>query len=341
MPRIRNTDGPDQFTSFTNDPVIFFIPRGGTGAGDDQVFATGGDDILHGGDGNDRLGGGLGQDSLFGGNGDDILDMPGFASFSEDRNVLFGGAGNDQLALFAGGLADGGSGDDDIVVRDGRATVRGGTGRDLLDIDLDAAGILLIDLRPSSFVIESAVGSVVISGIEDVQAGFGSQEIFGSRRANSIDGGIGDDTIYGGKGSDDLSGGAGVDVIFGGAGADRIGQSAVGSINVVDGGDTYTGGRGADTFVFVFAKHSPVSNPDTITDFRRGTDKIDLSFFVSSVGPFNAFEWTFIGEADFSDGNQLQFRNGLLRGELADGPAESFGVRLLGVTALSLDDLIL
>ena len=43
--------------------------------------------------------------------------------------------------------------------------------------------------------------------------------------------------------------------------------------------DTLTGGAGADTFKFTNASHSSTANPDRITDFVSGTDKIDLTGF--------------------------------------------------------------
>jgi Ca2+-binding RTX toxin-like protein len=342
MPRIRNTNGADTFFAFDSTSAVeFFIPPGSRGAGDDSVFGLDARDILHGGTGNDVLGGGLGFDELFGGAGNDFLDVGGFPSPSGDRNNLFGGDGDDRLQLEGGGLASGGDGSDTLIVRDGRATVDGGAGRDLLDLALDVNAILLVDLRKQSFITETPLGRVVISGIEDLTISGFTGEIIGSRKANSITGGDNGDTISGLRGKDVLDGGGGTDTIFGGAGADRIGQQTVGSVNTVDGGDIYFGGAGEDVFVFTFAKHSPVSNPDTIGDFRSGVDKIDLSFFVMSVSPFNAFTWEFIGSDDFTDGNQLQFRNGQLRGELANGPAESFAVDLTGITTLRESDLIL
>lgn len=342
MPRIRNTNRADTFFAFEPTSVVeFFIPPGSRGAGDDSVFGLDARDILHGGTGNDVLGGGLGVDELFGGAGNDFLDVAGFPGSSGDRNSLFGGAGDDNLQLEDGGLASGGDGSDRFVVRDGRATVEGGAGRDLLDLALDVNAVLLIDLQKQSFITETPLGRVVISGIEDLTISEFTGEIIGSRKANSITGGDNGDTISGLRGKDVLEGGDGIDTIFGGAGADRIGQQEVGSINTVDGGDTYFGGAGQDVFIFTFAEQSPVSNPDTIGDFRSGVDKIDLSIFLMSVSPFSAFTWEFIGSDDFADGNQLQFRNGQLRGELANGPAESFAVDLTAVTTFRETNLIL
>ncbi|KFX06974.1 serine 3-dehydrogenase [Pectobacterium betavasculorum] len=74
-------------------------------------------------------------------------------------------------------------------------------------------------------------------------------------------GGSGNDTIIGNDASNILQGGAGNDVIYGGRGV-----------------DTLTGGAARDTFAYTHASESSfTSGYDTITDFQRGIDKIDLS----------------------------------------------------------------
>jgi Ca2+-binding RTX toxin-like protein len=65
----------------------------------------------------------------------------------------------------------------------------------------------------------------------------------------------GRDQITGGSGSDRISGGAGDDILVDGAGS-----------------DTLTGGSGADIFVL-----TADGQPDRITDFERGIDRLDLA----------------------------------------------------------------
>ncbi|MCJ2081488.1 calcium-binding protein [Methylobacterium sp. J-090] len=79
--------------------------------------------------------------------------------------------------------------------------------------------------------------------------------------------GPGDDLVHGGRGDDLLRGQAGDDQLWGGRGNDVLDGGAGGT-----GKDILTGGRGADTFVFM-ADYGQ----DTITDFGRGHDKIQLS----------------------------------------------------------------
>ena len=70
-------------------------------------------------------------------------------------------------------------------------------------------------------------------------------------------------------GNDRLTGGAGADTLNGGPGDDRL-----------------AGGPGDDVFVF-----GPGDGSDTVTDFRSGTDKIDLTAF--DIEGIDAFSMTF------------------------------------------------
>ena len=68
-----------------------------------------------------------------------------------------------------------------------------------------------------------------------------------------------------------MAGSTGNDRLYGGVGADRL----VGG----PGDDRLAGGPGADIFVF-----SPGDGADTVTDFSRGEDSIDLrSFDIDTV----------------------------------------------------------
>ncbi|KRP70740.1 peptidase [Pseudomonas paralactis] len=71
-------------------------------------------------------------------------------------------------------------------------------------------------------------------------------------------------------------GGSGHDVLIGNHVNNRMTGGA--------GGDMLTGGGGADTFVYNRVSDSPGQNPDTLTDFTSGVDKIDLSNLLKDAG---------------------------------------------------------
>ena len=86
--------------------------------------------------------------------------------------------------------------------------------------------------------------------------------------------------------NDRLSGGAGDDTIDGGAGR-----------------DTLTGGSGIDLFRFSATDDSTRTNPDGITDFEHGVDRIDLSGLgweadAIVMGPGGRFETLYSGASD-------------------------------------------
>lgn len=98
--------------------------------------------------------------------------------------------------------------------------------------------------------------------------------------------GPGDDQVHGGKGDDILRGQAGDDHLWGGRGDDLL-DGGIGGV----GKDILTGGRGSDTFVFL-ADYGQ----DTITDFGRGQDRIQLS-----LADFKSFQdiqaaWEQVGD---------------------------------------------
>ena len=123
--------------------------------------------------------------------------------------------------------ADGGAGDDTILVEEGvrsPALLRGGAGDDLLSYMGD--------------------GNVTLEG------GIGNDELQGGRGADSLVGGDGNDRMYGGIGNDTLVGGAGNDIMLGEAGNDLM--YGDGDNDVIDGGlgnDSLVGGLGDDQLV--------------------------------------------------------------------------------------------
>jgi Ca2+-binding RTX toxin-like protein len=183
--------------------------------------------------------------------------------------------------------------------------------------------------------------------------GGGRQWIIGGNGADTLGAGGGPDTIEGGNGTDSLLGGGGPDLLDGGRGDDTLFGG--------EGPDTLTGGLGAD--VFVYTAHTDDDHGDggheeeetvataaiedggegggrreTITDFKPGTDHIDLSAldlagFAAGLTAFSA--WV------EEDGDDAVLRIDL-NGELSGEHAAELSVLLLDVQAdrVSADDFI-
>ena len=105
-------------------------------------------------------------------------------------------------------------------------------------------------------------GRVIFTGAGDdtISATGNCDLIYAGSGNDVVKGNDGDDTIYGGSGRDTIHGGDGCDTIVGGYGADNL-----------------TGGKGNDSFVFLSAANSNAAHFDVITDFKSGSDRIDLT----------------------------------------------------------------
>jgi hypothetical protein len=106
------------------------------------------------------------------------------------------------------------------------------------------------------------------AGADTIAAGDGNDRVQAGSGDDEVDGGEGDDRIFGGSGEDKLDGGAGDDVIRAGSGDDTVAGGM--------GDDVVTLGSGEDTVVY-----AGEINDDVITDFRVGTDVIDLTAFTA------------------------------------------------------------
>jgi len=118
-------------------------------------------------------------------------------------------------------------------------------------------------LPPVVVPVTPPVDQVLSGGSADdaLVGGDGDDTLNGGSGDDTLTGGDGDDFLYGGSGDDVMKGGAGDDHLSGGSGDDRLDGGA--------GDDVLTGGSGDDVFAF--------GDGDRITDFKVGTDKIDLS----------------------------------------------------------------
>ncbi|MEP6017263.1 MAG: Hint domain-containing protein [Paracoccaceae bacterium] len=238
------------------------------GAGNDGIGGDDGNDTIFGGDGNDGLGGGAGNDEIHGDAGDD-----GIGGDAGD-DTIYGGLGADTL--------DGGDGSDRFIIEDGfgNDVIIGGNSasdNDVLDLTAltgpvtvtyiteedgtitDGSDTLSFDDVESIFLSDQSDSVDATDVFDDffgdregivVNAGGGSDTVFGGNGGDTIDGGSGNDSIDAGYGDDSIIGGDGDDTLHGGtfSGNDTIDGGA--GNDSIDGGlqgDSLFGGTGNDT----------------------------------------------------------------------------------------------
>lgn len=111
---------------------------------------------------------------------------------------------------------------------------------------------------------------------DDVLAGQrGNDRLFGGQGDDRLVGNLGRDILKGAAGNDTLKGGADRDLLVGGGGNDLL-KGGAGNDRLIGGGgaDDLIGGGGRDIFIF-----RPGQGRDTIGDFGRGPDRINLKAF--------------------------------------------------------------
>ena len=136
--------------------------------------------------------------------------------------------------------------------------------------------------------------------------GEGADLVAGTAASDQILGHGGNDTLFGFKGNDLLFGGGGDDQISGGLGRDKIDGGA--GRDLLDGGlarDVLTGGAGRDTFDFNAPGDSSAGGArrDTITDFRHGQDRIDLSTMDANLTTAANDKFVWVGTTPLSGPN--------------------------------------
>ncbi|NIJ20310.1 Ca2+-binding RTX toxin-like protein [Sphingomonas naasensis] len=319
--------------------------------GNDTLLGGTGSDSLDGGAGNDRLDGGVDgvADTLKGGIGNDtyvvgeagelITELAGEGG--ADRVVASInytlGANLEELELVGNAKNGTGNALDNLIIANNQKNVLdGGAGIDTVSYEASDAGVLirldnvrtgnlgflgnilgaLEDLLPDG-VGGYAAGDRLLN-FENVTGSAHDDTLFGNNIANVLHGGAGNDTLYGDDGNDSLYGDGGRDTLIGGSGADLLfGGGDIDSLTGGDGNDRLNGGAGLDILtggagndVFVFTD----LGWDSVTDFRRGQDKIDLSGLDADTrtAAVDAFHW--IGNAGFS-GNAGELQLSRILGE--------------------------
>lgn len=201
-------------------------------------------------DGSFTISGGAGSDTLIGGAKNDVFSGVG------GSDVLSGNGGNDTFRFVAaqidaGDLVHGGDGVDTVRIQGA------------LPDTLTLSGNILGEVERLSFdafydysvaTTDDAVGAGKVLTVE----------------ATSLT--TADILVFDGSAETDgrfaLTGGAANDVLTGGAGADKL----TGGL----GRDVLAGGAGKDVFVYGALAESDIAHADTIKDFVRGADRIDV-----------------------------------------------------------------
>jgi Ca2+-binding RTX toxin-like protein len=232
------------------------------GAGNDLIRGFGGGgDVLDGG-------AGTGDTASYEGFGDDVtLDLTTSVTFGTGGDILTGfenltgGNGNDTLVgNGAANRIDGSSGNDELNGGGGADVLIGGLGQDRLAFATSAPAVT-INLSLATAQLLGTLGSVTLTGIEDVRGTDFDDNLTGSAVANVLEGRDGNDTLSGLVGDDALDGGDGDDLLIGGAGADTLiggtgidtasyaASAAAISISLFDGVDETGGDAAGDRLV--------------------------------------------------------------------------------------------
>lgn len=267
-------------------PPVVEQPVPATPAVPEDLVCQGGrgHDRLWGGDGHDRMYGDKGHDRLYGGDGNDRL---------------FGHDGNDRLCGNAG--ADrmwGGRGNDTYDVDDRGDRVHEGRNQ----------GTDTVKASVSYSLAGTHVEKLTLTGSADLN-GIGNSldnTLTGNGGHNSLRGGAGQDVLKGGAGDDKLHGGAGADKLLGGSGDDLLKGGG--------GNDRLTGGTGADTFVFERG-----GGFDTVTDFRHGQDKIDVSGLSGVEQKSDLHLWQMGSDTMIWNGSDILVLKGVTASDLDNG----------------------
>lgn len=211
---------------------------------------------------------------------------------------------------------------------------------DANDFDGYKAGAASFSSLPST-ALNAANTAYGTNGSDTFDAKNGNDTLYGWAGNDCLTGGAGNDTLFGGTGADTLNGGSDNDTLLGGSGSDTL--NGDGGNDVLVGGfgaDRLTGGSGADIFRFLDVRDSG----DIITDFTRGSDKIDLSGLKANsvVQDFAAP----VNDVRFSVGHDLIWyydgSNTIVLGNTDGNPnTAEFMLTLAGRINLSTSDFLL
>jgi Ca2+-binding RTX toxin-like protein len=299
--------------------------------------------VLNGRAGADTMLGGLGDDTYYVDSANDIVSETS-ASGGIDTVIssVTRALGNYQENLTLSGIAaingsgnsldntlKGNSAANVLNGRVGADRMLGGLGDDTYYVDNISD---VVSETSTSGGIDTVISSVTraLGNYQENLTLSGTAAINGSGNslANTLKGNSAANVLNGGAGNDILSGGAGNDRLVGGAGEDVL-----------------TGGAGNDIFDFNALSETGLTSPiwDIISDFQRGSDKIDLATLDANTATAanEAFNSIIDSTSTFTAAGQLKVANGVLYGNTdADSPPE-FAIQLIGVASLATPDFVL
>ena len=184
-----------------------------------------------------------------------------------------------------------------------------------------------------------------------IAVGSGNDTVTGGNLSDLIEGGTGNDTLFGANGNDILFGQDGDDIIRGGFGSDSLqGGSGRDLLNGGAGRDFMTGGSGSDIFHFSGFSESAVGvTRDVITDFARGSDKIDLDLIDANASVSGNQDFFFVGSQAFVAGVTGQIRSvvafradgsgvTIVSGDINGDRVADFEIQVSGTQNLSATD---
>ncbi|WP_213879834.1 retention module-containing protein [Pseudomonas sp. dw_358] len=162
-------------------------------------------------------------------------------------HVLVGTDGNDTLTAGSGNDSlFGGKGDDLLIAGSGNDLLNGGEGNNTVSFQNATAGVH-VSLAIVGQQNTVGAGYDTLVSIQNLVGSSHDDVLIGNDSGNVLNGGLGNDTLVGGKGNDTLIGGPG--------------------------NNTLTGGGGNDSFLY---EQGNVGH-DTVTDFKPGSNTLDLS----------------------------------------------------------------
>jgi serralysin len=208
-------------------------------------------------------------------------------------------------------------------------TIWDGGGNDTYDLSGYATN-LNVDLRPGEWTKTSAAQLAKLhwDGSKVAVGNIANALLFQGDTRSLIENAIG------GSGNDSLTGNDGINLLRGGGGSDKL--------YGLGGADTLSGGAGTDIFDFNSVKDSLSSARDTIQDFVRGVDRIDLRTIDANAAAGGDQAFSFIGNKAFTgQSGQLNFASNMLSGDVNGDKIADFRINVTGITALAAADFYL